>query len=110
MIEKKLIQRAKELQFVSLWWTWLTRYQDDASNAAPPAPPFPSMGYGYRAGHFWPRGANTEDTTEEWEYFFHTIEAEQGLPAISIHALYCYDQYLSCKHYIDSEGKDYRFP
>jgi len=109
-VDNKLIERSKEFEFVALWWAWLTKYQDDAANAAPPAPPFPNLGYGYRAGHFWPRGANSEDSTDEWEFFFDTMRAEHKLPIISIHALYCYQQYPSCREFIDSGGTDYELP
>ena len=69
-MDQDLIERAKTFEFVALWWAWLMRYQDDVSNTAPPAPPFPHVGFGYRAGQFWPRGACSEDFSEEWEYFF----------------------------------------
>jgi hypothetical protein len=42
-VDSALIERARQLEFVALWWEWLMRYQDDASNAAPPAPPFPHI-------------------------------------------------------------------
>jgi hypothetical protein len=109
-MDSSIIERAKQFEFVALWWEWLTRYQDGASNTAPPAPPFPNLGYGYRAGQFWPGGACTEDYTEEWEYFFDTMAAEHGLPGISIHALYCYEQYPSCRRFVDSGGTDYQYP
>jgi len=109
-MDSSIIERAKQFEFVALWWEWLTRYQDGASNTAPPAPPFPNLGYGYRAGQFWPGGACTEDYTEEWEYFFDTMAAEHGLPSISIHALYCYEQYPSCRRFVDSGGTDYQYP
>jgi hypothetical protein len=109
-MECSLIDRAKEFSFVALWWEWLMRYQDDASNTAPPAPPFPHLGFGYRAGQFWPRGASSEDSTEEWEYFFDTMTADHGLSSLSANALYCYQQYPSCCRYIDSGGTDYEYP
>ncbi len=109
-MNQDIIKRAGTFEFVALWWAWLTRYLDDISNTAPPAPPFPHVGFGYRAGQFWPRGACSEDSSEEWEYFSDTLEFEQGLPGISINALYCYQQFKSCSCFIDSGGRDYRFP
>jgi hypothetical protein len=109
-MDNNLIERARQFEFVSLWWTWLMRYQDDASITAPPAPPFPHLGFGYRAGQFWPRGASSEDTTEEWDYFTDTMSADHCLGSLSINALYCYQQYPSCSRFIDSCGKDYEYP
>jgi hypothetical protein len=109
-MDRNLVERAKTFEFVALWWAWLMRYQDDVSNTAPPAPPFPHVGFGYRAGQFWPRGACSEDFSEEWEYFSDTLEVEQGLTGISINAIYCFQQYTSCRRFIDSYGTVYRFP
>jgi len=109
-VDASLLERSRTFDFVALWWSWLARYQDDISNTAPPAPPFPHVGFGYRAGQFWPRGACSEDFSEEWEYFSDTLEIEQKLPAISINALYCYQHFPSCRRFMDSAGADYRFP
>lgn len=109
-MDNELITKARQFEFVALWWTWLMRYQDDASVTAPPAPPFPHLGFGYRAGQFWPRGASSEDYTEEWELFSDTMAAEHQLEGISINALFCYLQYTSCRLFVDSDGTDYRFP
>ena len=106
-MDNELITKARQFEFVALWWTWLMRYQDDASVTAPP---FPQLGFGYRAGQFWPRGASSEDYTEEWELFSDTMAAEHQLEGISINALFCYLQYTSCRLFVDSDGTDYRFP
>lgn len=109
-MDSNLIELARQFEFVALWWEWLMRYQDDASNPTPHALQSLLIGYGYRAGHFWSRGACREDSSEEWAYFFDTMADEHGLRSISIHALYCYEQYPSCRRFIDSGGTDYRFP
>ncbi|MGE5340221.1 MAG: hypothetical protein ACM3SY_01960 [Candidatus Omnitrophota bacterium] len=105
-----LIERAKTFEFVSLWWEWLMRYQDDRSDNSPPASPYPNSGYGYRAGQLWQYGAHRVNYPDDWTEFFDRMLYENGLSRISIDALYCYERHASCRRYIDTGGRDYRFP
>lgn len=109
-MDSNIIEQAKQFWFVALWWAWLMRYQDDSSETSPPAPPYPHLGWGYRAGQFWPRGAHKGDHTDDWGSFFDRMAVEHGFSAISIDALYCYERYSSCRRFVDSRGTDYQFP
>jgi hypothetical protein len=101
-MEKNLIERAKTFSFVLHWHLWRTRYQDECATRY-------KMGYGYRAGVFYPNGSRYGQHHDDWPSFFDSM-AVQGLSALSIDSLFCYQKYRSCQIFIDSTGSNFIFP
>jgi hypothetical protein len=98
----ELIERAKTFSFVLHWYLWRGRYQDDLSIRG-------KMGYGYRAGTFYPNGARYGWHHDDWPAFF-DVMASLGLTMLNIEALFCYQTYPSCRLFIDTLGAEYLPP
>ena len=101
-MDKNLIEMANTTRFISLWFQWHELYQSELSNRN-------HIGFGYQGGAFFPEGANNGRYHMNW-LEFHESLAMNGTPYISIHALFGYSQYDSCKLYIDSEGRNFTIP
>ena len=104
--EEKMDMSQKEMgttsHFISLWFQWIENYSTELSNRD-------LKGYGYRNGAFFPDGARNGQHHSDWLDFYKP-RALNGLPYISIHALFCYLNYPSCKRYIESDGRIFTFP
>lgn len=100
--EKTLIDRAKTFEFIALWFHWNELYL--SRSAAHYNIPF-----GYRAGVFYPHGARDGQHHDDWPPFFDTM-ATLGVPYTSIHALWGYQRFASCRIFIDSSGATFTFP
>jgi hypothetical protein len=89
----ELIERAKTFWFIALWFQWNELYLSKLSVRD-------NIPYGYRAGVFWPHGARDGQHHDDWPAFFQGLAA-QGLAYTSIHALWCYQRFPSCKIFVD---------
>lgn len=99
-MEKNLIERSKTFTFIDGWFNWCEHYLSDLSASN-------GRGYGYRAGVFYQNGAHNGQHHDDWPSFFDSM-AVQGVPYTSIHALFCYQRYSSCRRQLDGGG--YFFP
>ncbi len=97
-----LVEKAKTLEFVSLWFDWMDQYLGALSLKR-------RLAYGYKAGLFYPNGARQDTAHEDWPDYFEDF-SRLSLPPISVHALFCYDKYTSCQVFIDSNGKRFQSP
>jgi hypothetical protein len=97
-----LIELSKTFPFMLHWYIWQVRYRDDLSIRH-------KMGFGYRAGVFYPRGARHGQHHDDWPPFFDSMAA-LGLSYLSIEALFCHQKYASCRVFIDTSGGTYIFP
>ena|ERR1700674_1239882 len=97
-----LIERAKTFSFILHWYIWQVKYRDELSKRD-------NMGFGYRAGVFYPHGARYGQHHDDWPQLFDAMAA-QGLSYLSIDALFCYQKYSSCAVFIDSTGASFPFP
>jgi hypothetical protein len=95
-MDSALIERARTFPFVALWFHWNELYLSRLAARD-------RLGYGYRAGVFYPNGARDGQHHDDWPPFFDTM-AVLGLPYTSIHALWCYQRYPSRQVFIDSGG------
>lgn len=102
MPDSALIERAKTMEFVLQWYNWQSRYRDALSQQS-------HFGYGYRAGVFYPHGAQYGQHHDDFPPFFDAM-AVLGLSLISIDALFCYEKYSSCAVCIDTLGSNFPFP
>jgi hypothetical protein len=84
------------MDFILHWHLWHGQYADELSKRS-------HFGYGYRAGVFYPHGAQYGQHHDDWPTFF-DVMAAQGLSMLSIDALFCYQKYPSCQEFIDTHG------
>ena len=96
-----LIERSKTFGFIDPWFNWTVRYADELSRNG--------QRIGFRAGVFYPNGALVGEHHQDWPPFFDSM-AVQGVPYTSIHALFCYQKYNSCRIYLDSNGTNFVYP
>jgi hypothetical protein len=101
-MDKSLIEQAKTFPFIALWFQWNELYLSELSVHS-------NIGFGYRAGGFYPNGARKGMHHEDWPSFFDAM-AVQGLAYTSIHSLFCYQTYSSCRIFLDSGGATFLFP
>ncbi|MCK4837065.1 MAG: hypothetical protein KAT17_10515 [Candidatus Aminicenantes bacterium] len=101
-MDHHLIERAKTFDFISYWFQWSESYKAELSNRN-------NRGYGYQEGAFFPDGAGNGKHHLNWQEFYQSL-ASNGIPYTSIHALFGYDHYNSCRLYIDSQGRNFTFP
>ena len=101
-MDYQLIERAKTFDFVSIWFEWSDLYKKELSNRS-------SRGYGYQEGAFFQDGGGNGKQHLHWRDFYQSL-ASNGIPFTSIHALFCYHHYDSCKLYINSQGRNFIFP
>jgi hypothetical protein len=102
IMEKSLIEQSKTFPFIALWFQWNEIYLSELSVHH-------NLGFGYRAGVFYPNGARKGQHHDDWPAFFDAM-AVQGLPYTSIHALFCHQHYASCRVFMDSGGANFVFP
>ena len=95
-MEKALIDTSQTFPFVALCFHWNELYLSRLAAHS-------NKGFGYRAGAFYPNGAHSMQHHQDWPPFFDTM-ATLGVPYTSIHALFCYQKYASCKAFIDTGG------
>lgn len=104
MPDAALIERARTLDFVLHWFVWQRKHGDDLSKQSQN-----KIGFGYRAGVFYPHGAKFGQHHDDFPPLFNQV-APLGLPLMSIEALFCYLTYPSCRVFIDTSGGTYLFP
>ncbi|MBU2704086.1 hypothetical protein Ga0466249_005238 [Sporomusaceae bacterium BoRhaA] len=97
-----LIERAKTMDFILHWFIWQRRYGDELSIRH-------KLGFGYRAGVFYPNGARYGQHHDDFPSFFDQMAA-LGLSLLSIESLFCYQKYASCRTFIDTNGGIFNFP
>ncbi len=102
LLDLALIERAKDFNFVSLWFQWMNLYLGELSAKR-------KLGYGYREGLFYPNGARKTTSHEEWPRYREGL-SRHGLHEISIHALFCYEKYTSCQVFLDTGGIRFHSP
>jgi hypothetical protein len=96
-----LIELSKTYGFIDLWYNWTIRYADALSKGG--------VGYGYRAGVFYPNGAKYGQHHDDWPPFFNEM-AVLKVPYTGINALFSYTNHASFKTYWDSGGATFIFP
>jgi hypothetical protein len=101
-MDHQLMERAKTFDFISIWFEWAESYKKELSNRN-------NRGYGYQEGAFFPDGAGNGKQHLNWRDFYQSL-ATNGFPYTSIHALFCYNHYDSCRLYVDSQGRNFTFP
>lgn len=101
-MDPALIEKSKTFPFLALWFHWNELYLSEMSARH-------KIGFGYRAGVFYPNGAHKGQHHDDWPPFFDTL-AVLGLPYASIHALWGYQRFASCKTFIDTGGATFLFP
>lgn len=101
-MDKNLIARAKTFEFIALWFHWCEIYMSDLSVKT-------NRKYGYRAGVFFQGGAKKGEHHGSWPSFFDSM-ASMSVPYTSIHAIFGYQNYYSCRVFIDSQGTNYIAP
>lgn len=102
LVDQALVERSRTFDFVALWFHWTELYLSELSVKR-------KLGYGYRAGLFYPNGARKSTCHQDWPAFYDVLSG-MNLPYISIHALFCYENYTSCKVFIDSRGIRFHRP
>lgn len=101
-MDPALIALAKTYPFIDLWYNWTIRYNDEMSKRD-------GIGFGYRAGVFYPNGSRAGQHHDDWPNFFNLL-AIQGVPYTAINALYSYVNHPSFKTYWDTGGTVFSFP
>jgi hypothetical protein len=99
-MDPELIALSKTYPFIDLWYNWTIRYADELSKSG--------IGYGFRGGVFYPRGAKVGRTMTTGH-----PSSTHGCPRVpytGIHALFCYQHYASFKTYWDSGGAIFNPP
>lgn len=101
-MDQRLVERAQEFGFISSWFEWSESYQKELCSRN-------NRGFGYQEGAFFPDGAGNGKRHLHWPEFYESL-ASKGIPYTSIHALFCYHHYDSCRLYIESQGRNFTFP
>ncbi len=101
-MDPKLLELAKTYAFINLWYNWTIRYGDEMSKRH-------KLGFGYRAGVFYPNGAKFGQHHDDWPAFFNAMAALE-VSYTGINALYSYLNHPSFKTYWDTSGAVFNFP
>lgn len=101
-MDPALIEKSKTFPFLALWFHWNELYLSELSVRR-------KIGFGYRAGVFYPNGARKGQHHDDWPAFFDAL-AVRGVPYASIHALWGYQRFASCRTVIDTGGATLLFP
>ena len=101
-MDPALKELAKTYAFIDLWYNWTIRYGDEMSKKH-------NLGFGYRAGVFYPNGARYGQHHDDWPAFFNSMAAE-GVSYTGINALYSYQNHSSFRTYWDTSGAVFNFP
>ena len=70
-MDRSLIDQAKTFPFIALWFQWNELYLSELSVHH-------SLGFGYRAGVFYPNGARKGQHHDDWPNFFDNMAVQGG--------------------------------